>query len=56
MSFSGPLKYSCEAAVSPEKWNTVGWGFKTSCRNVLPCKSICNVEKGKEEKQLCRKK
>ena len=45
MSFSGPLKYSCEATDCPEISNTVAWGFETSCRNVLSCSSFCDVER-----------
>ena len=45
MSFSGPLKCSCESTGCPEKSNAVGLGFKTSCRNILPCNSICDVER-----------
>ena len=45
MSFSGPLKCSCESTGCLEKSNAVDLGFKTSCRNILPCSSICDVER-----------
>ena len=45
MPFSGPLKSSCEATARPVISKTVGWGFKTSCRNVLPCSSFCDVKR-----------
>ena len=55
MSFSGPLKYPCEATGCPEISNTVGRGFKTSCRNVLPCSSFCDFERDGEEAALPEK-
>ena len=55
MSFSGPLKYPCEAAGCPEISNTFGRGFKTSCRNVLPCSSFCDVERDGGEVALPEK-
>ena len=45
LSFSGPLKCSCESTGCLEKSNAVDSGFKTSCRNILPCSSICDVER-----------
>ena len=55
MSFIGPLKYPCEATGCPEISNKVGRGFKTSCRNVLPCSSFCDVEKNSGEAALPEK-
>ena len=55
MSFSRPLKYSCEATGYPDIFNTVGWEFKTSCRNVLPCSSFCDVERDGGESALPEK-
>ena len=55
MFFSGLLKYSCEATGCPEISNTVVWGFKTSCWNVIPCGSFCNVERDGGEVALTEK-
>ena len=55
MSFSGPLKYPCEATGCLEISNTVGRGFKTSCRNVLPCSSFCDVDRDGGEAALPEK-
>ena len=55
MSFSGPLKYSCEATGCSEISNTVGWEFKTSCKNVLPCSSFCDIERDGREAALPEK-
>ena len=55
MSSHGPFKYSCEATDCPEISNTFGRGFKTSCRNVLPCSSFCDIERDGGEEALRKK-
>ena len=55
MSFSKPLKYPCEATGRPEISDSVGCGFKTSCRNVLPFSSFCDAEGDGGEAALLEK-